>query len=120
MGLACDVPINIVRPTQAILARVKFPDMFSGVLGSRLSAIRTPVRTVLLGEEPAWSPYSWHSPSRPRQFRFNNALDMLGFADGHVSYVKVYFGYKVNPSEGRESSFAFDPPAGYDYQWSGN
>jgi len=100
--------------------RVRFPDKFPGVLGSRLSSIRTPARTVLVGEEPAWSPYSWHSPCRPRQFRFNNALDMLAFADGHVSCTKMYFEDRNDARGPVESSFAFDPPAGYDYQWSGN
>jgi hypothetical protein len=93
--------------------------MFPGVLGSRLSSIRTPARTILLGEEPAWSPYSWHAPSRPPQFRFNNALDLLGFADAHVSYTRIYFGGGNNGGGPHESSFAFDPPAEYDYQWSG-
>ena len=100
--------------------RLKLPNKFPGVLGSRLSSVRTPARTILLGEEPAWSPYSWHSPSRPRQFRFKNALDTLGFADGHVRYTRIYFDDRNDPSGAGESSFAFDPPAGFDYQWSGN
>ena len=100
--------------------RVKFPTLFPGVLGSRLSSIRTPARTLLLGEAPTWEAYSWHSPSRPRQAFFNNALDMLGFADGHVSYVKIHYDRLHYPSELPRAVFAFDPPAGYDYQWSGN
>ena len=100
--------------------RVKFPDKFPGVLGSRLSSISTPARTLLLGEAPAWEAYSWHSPSRPRQCFLNNALDMLGFADGHVSYVKMYYDPLHYPSELPRAVFALDPPAGYDYQWSGN
>jgi hypothetical protein len=91
--------------------------MLPGVLGSRLSSINNPARTVLLGEAPAWDGYSWHSPSRPRQFAFNNALDFLGFADGHVSYVKIYCGPW---NTGHRGSLAFDPPVGYDYEWSGN
>ncbi len=94
--------------------------MFPGVLGSALSSIHTPARTTLLGEAPAWSPYSWHSASRPRQFAFNNALDLLGFADGHVSYVKIYLGDVDHPSGLPSGALVFDPPAGYDYQWSGN
>jgi hypothetical protein len=100
-------------------ARDKFPTMFPGVLGSRLSSISTPGRTVLLGEGSAWDAYSWHSPHRPRQFSFNNALDMLGFADGHVSYLKIYLGHADNPCR-PVGAFTFDPPAGYDYQWSAN
>ena len=41
---------------------------------------------------------------------------MLGFADGHVSYVKIYCGPW---NTGARGSLAFDPPAEYDYQWSG-
>jgi len=96
-----------------------FPRKFPGILGSKLSSISTPTTTILLGEEPAWSPYSWHSPSRPRQFRFNNSLDVLGFADGHVRCMKMFFP-PANPPGGRDSSFESDPPAGYDYKWSGN
>ncbi len=101
--------------------RDKFPTVFPGVLGARLSYISTPARTLLVGEAPAWDAYSWHSPFRPRQSAFhNNALDMLGFADGHVGYVKIYFDKVHYPSGVPCSVFAFDPPAGYDYQWSGN
>jgi prepilin-type N-terminal cleavage/methylation domain-containing protein len=34
--------------------------------------------------------------------------------NGHVSYIKIYWEMKYSPTA------AFDPPAGYDYQWSGN
>jgi prepilin-type N-terminal cleavage/methylation domain-containing protein len=100
--------------------RDKFPTLFPGVLGSGLSSISTPGRTILLGEEPAWSPYSWHAPSRPRLLQFNHAQDMLGFADGHVGFVKMYYDDLNYPSGVPRSVFAFDPPAAYDYQWSGN
>jgi len=99
--------------------RKKYPAIFPGVLGATLASVRTPEKTVLLGEWPAWSPYSWHSPPHPRQTLINNAPDVLGFADGHVSYVKIYSGTN-NPTGVRQSSFAFDPPSGYNYKWSGN
>ena len=35
-------------------------------------------------------------------------------ADGHVSFIKIYWEMAYSPT------VAFDPPAGYDYQWSGN
>jgi prepilin-type N-terminal cleavage/methylation domain-containing protein len=100
--------------------RVKFPSLFPGVLGARLSSIRSPGRTLLLGEAPTWVAYSWHSPSQPRQSFCNNALDMLGFADGHVSHVRIHYDRLHYPSDLPRAVFAFDPPAGYDYQWSGN
>jgi prepilin-type N-terminal cleavage/methylation domain-containing protein len=98
--------------------RTKFPTMFPGVLGATLGSIRTPDKTVLLGEWPAWAPYSWHSPSRPRQYKVNNAPNVLGFADGHVGNVKIHSGTN-NPTGLRQASFAFDPPPEYAYKWSG-
>jgi len=100
--------------------RAKFPNLFPGVLGWRLNSIRAPTRTLLLGETPAWDAYSWHSPSQPRRAYVNNALDMLGFADGHGSYVKIYFDDLHYPPGLPRAVFAFDPPPGYEYQWSGN
>ena len=47
---------------------------------------------------------------------FNNAMDMVGFVDGHVSYVKMYCkGWGPTAISCR-----YDPPAEYDYQWSEN
>jgi len=98
--------------------QTKYPTMYPGVIGSTVASIRAPERTILLGEWPAWAPYSWHSPPRPRQYEINNAPNVLGFADGHVSYLKIYFGTN-NPAGWHTPSFAFDPPPEYDYQWSG-
>jgi len=50
---------------------------------------------------------------------YNNAPNMLSFVDAHVSYVKMYYGSN-NPSHRFQSPFAFNPPAGYDYKWSGD
>jgi hypothetical protein len=40
---------------------------------------------------------------------------MVGFADGHVNYIKIYYdtGYNLPTAY-------YDPPAGYDYKWSGD
>ena len=75
-----------------------------------------PVKTVLLAEVPAFSPYSWHQPKRP--FSKDNALfadakDIICFVDGHVGYIKMYF-------DGKKIAWAYNPPAEYDYQWSGD
>lgn len=44
-------------------------------------------------------------------------MDMVSFVDGHVSYVKMYwnggFGFTGIACN-------YDPPEGYDYQWSPN
>jgi prepilin-type N-terminal cleavage/methylation domain-containing protein len=97
---------------------------FLGIGGRQLSSIKNPVRTVLVAEEPAYLPYSWHDSQPPPAFclppngewmRFNNAKDMLGFVDGHVSYTRIYW----NSAVGIEAC-CYEPPAGYDYQWSGD
>jgi prepilin-type N-terminal cleavage/methylation domain-containing protein len=87
-----------------------------GIAGQRLETVSHPARTVLLAEVPAFSPYSWHQPKRP--FAKDNALfadaqDMICFVDGHVSYLKMYF-------NGEKIAWDYNPPGGYDYQWSGD
>lgn len=102
------------------ITNAPFPGMLPGIMGSKLSSIKNPARTVLVGEFPAWDGYSWHKPLfSAKHFSYNNAPDMLSFADGHVSYTKMYCGSN-NPSHLFKLPLSFDPPAEYDYQWSGN
>jgi hypothetical protein len=49
---------------------------------------------------------------------FNNAMDMVSFVDGHVAYTKIYWGNVI--TNGGFMACYYDPPASYDYQWSGN
>jgi len=97
-----------------------------GIAGLPLSSIKHPARTVLATELPALMPFSWHQPKRPLyiistsycpNLIFNNAMNVVSFVDGHVSYVKIYY-------KGGFGSTAvacnYDPPDGYDYQWSPN
>lgn len=96
-----------------------FPGMFPGIMGSKLSSIEIPAKTVLVAEFPARDGFSWHQPSPPGKQYYNNAPNMLSFVDGHVSYVKMYYGSN-NPSQLTQHPLVFNPPAGYDYQWSGD
>ena len=96
-----------------------FPGMFPGVLGRKLNSIKEPVKTVLVAEFPAQDPFSWHQPAPAGKTFFNNAQNMVSFVDGHVSYVKFYFGTN-NSRNGLAPAYIFDPPAGYDYKWSGD
>jgi prepilin-type N-terminal cleavage/methylation domain-containing protein/prepilin-type processing-associated H-X9-DG protein len=100
--------------------------IWPGIGGRTLSSIRHPARTVLVAESPAFFPYSWHEP-RPYQHGgiqprgivlFNDAKNVVSFADGHVAYIKIYWGNIV--TNGGFMSCFYDPPAGYDYQWSGD
>jgi hypothetical protein len=91
-----------------------------GIAGRLLSSIKNPVRTVLAAEGPAFIPYSWHEPKPPAANgapMFNDAKDVVSFVDGHVSYIKMYWGGNNPPGA---LALHHDPPAGYDYQWSGD
>lgn len=91
---------------------------------AKLSALPHPTRTVLVMEEPAWIGYSFHQPqsaymliNNPPYWPpwlhavYNNALDEISFADGHVNYIRIY-------NDGDRFSILYNPPAGYDYQWT--
>ena len=89
---------------------------YYGIGGQRLETIRRPSRTVLVAEVPAFLPYSWHQPKQPLSKAnavFADARDVICFVDGHVDYVKIYF-------SGKKIAWDYNPPAGYDYQWSGD
>ncbi len=92
-----------------------------GIAGLSLSAIRRPARTVLVTEVPALIPFSWHQPKRPvssaKNEYFNNAMNMVSFVDGHVSYVKIFWKTSWPPAS---CAGDYDPPEGYEYQWSGS
>ncbi len=99
-----------------------------GVGGMKLCQVMHPARTALVLEAPAYFPYSWHEPKRPLPVghelpMFNNAKDMLSFVDGHVSYIKIYWNTNMVLDRGKRwvsQAIWYDPPPGYEYQWSGN
>jgi hypothetical protein len=46
---------------------------------------------------------------------------MVSFIDGHMSYIKMYWESTLSYPDGSGSlSVYYDPPAGYDYKWSGD
>lgn len=47
---------------------------------------------------------------------FNDAKNVIGFVDGHVNYLKIYW----NSSTPNDFALQNNPPAGYDYKWSGD
>jgi type II secretory pathway pseudopilin PulG len=101
-----------------------------GIGGRKLSSIKDPSKTVLVTEVPALFGYSWHDPGKSSTFgaiTYNNgavlimdAKNMVSFVDGHVSYIKIYW----TPSPVKAGVWAiamqYNPPAGYDYKWSGD
>ena len=88
---------------------------FPGVFGRRQASIRNPAKTILTLEMSAVFPWSWHQPLRlpARQCGVNNARNILGFVDGHVSYIKMYW----NPAF-HLTTACYNPPDEYDYKWS--
>lgn len=89
---------------------------YYGIAGRRMESIAHPSRTVLIAEIPAFAPYSWHSPRRPfskENSKFNNSKNVLSFVDGHAAFVKMYY-------DGKKVAWDYNPPEGYEYQWSGD
>ena len=89
---------------------------FYGIAGMRLESVAHPARAVLIAEAPAYAPYSWHQPKKPfseQNSKFNDSKNVVGFVDGHVSYLKMYY-------DGKNFAWASNPPAKYDYQWTGD
>jgi prepilin-type N-terminal cleavage/methylation domain-containing protein len=81
-----------------------------GLGGVRLSAVAHPGRTLLVVENSAPAPWSWHGPLRRAQF--NDAQSVVSYVDGHVAYVKIYW------DSSKFCAGFCDPPASYEYQWS--
>ena len=103
---------NVIQTNKARTVAIPRP----GLTGVNLSSVKHPSRTALISEGSAPCPWSWHDPSR--DLPFNDAKNMVSFVDGHVSYIKIYWDSTFNG--GRSEAFMYDPPAGYDYQWSPN
>jgi hypothetical protein len=100
-------------------------NILPGISGHKLSSIPHPTKTVLIGDSSAFGPFSWHEP-RPSVTLpngllipfFNDAKNEMSFVDGHVDYLKIYWNSSTNALGFYSFAFFYDPPAGYDYQWS--
>jgi len=93
-----------------------------GIAGRKMNSIKEPTKTILAYDLPACLPFSWHQPRRLPSgtvMGVNNSKNMVGFADGHVSYVKIFYD-EINVATGHDQAWQYDPPAGYDYRWSGD
>jgi len=95
-----------------------------GIGGQKLGAVKNSARTVLVAEASALEPYSWHQQKPPvlgSWPMFNDAKNMVSFADSHANYINIYWNSTLGyPNGGVSVAAYYDPPAGYDYQWSGN
>ena len=88
-----------------------------GLFGRKLASIKDPVKTVLLFELAAGYPFPWHQPQEiPDGLAgVNGSMNMISFADGHSDYIRMY-----SNDDYFIATIWFDPPAGYDYKWSGD
>jgi hypothetical protein len=95
-----------------------------GIGGEKFGAIKNSARTVLVLEGPGLMPYSWHLPKLAATGDipiFNDAKNIVSFVDGHADLIKIYWNSELRYPNGLFSVAGYyDPPAGYDYQWSGN
>jgi prepilin-type N-terminal cleavage/methylation domain-containing protein len=86
-----------------------------GMAQKPFASVRDPVRTELIGEISGGLGLSSHDRRQPLQFP--DARNVMSFVDGHASYIKMYW----NGTNGLDGAPAlYEPPAGYDYTWSGN
>lgn len=88
-----------------------------GLFGWKTTAIKEPVKTLLVTEAAAVWPWSWHAfqPVPGQQRGISDSKNMVSFADGHVSYIKIYF----DDDFFNLACCRYDPPSGYEYKWSG-
>jgi hypothetical protein len=87
------------------------PDAIPRITGQKMSAIKSPAKAVLVGEWPAFFGGSWHPVINGD---CANARDVLSFVDGHASFTRIYWN-GVSDSDPCD----YEPPADYDYNWSG-
>jgi prepilin-type processing-associated H-X9-DG protein len=98
--------------------------MLPGLAGKKLGMVKNPNKTIVVAEATAIYPYSWHQPKMATSGdipMFNGARSQVSFADGHADYIKIYWNSELRFPNGYFSCAGYyDPPAGYDYEWSGN
>lgn len=103
---------------------IAYNGILPGLGGKKLGTVKNPVKTVLVIEAPGVMPYSWHQPKPPGADTFplfSDAKNQIAFVDGHTDYLKIYWNATLRYPNGSFSCAGYyDPPAGYDYEWSGN
>lgn len=79
------------------------------------SQVHNPAQLVLAGELSGALALSTHNRKQP--YQFNNAMNVMSFVDGHVSYLRIYW----DGTNGFDGIAGFyNTPAGYDYEWFAN
>ena len=93
---------------------VTLPGM-PNISGLPLTAVNHPKRTLLVMEWTAHAPLSWHASKTGRKNTpfYCDAKSVVGFVDGHVSFLPIYF-------DGYNAAYTQDPITSYEYQYSAN
>ena len=87
-----------------------------GLAGRKLATVRDPSKTAMVGEISGGIATSFHKPW-PQGRQHQDAQNVASFVDGHVSFIKIYW----NGGGGFQNfPFRYEPPAGYEYKWTGN
>jgi len=87
------------------------PGAIARITGQKLGSIKSPAKAVLVGEWTAYFGGSWHPLINQD---YPNAKNVLSLVDGHAALAKVYWDGVSDSDPG-----AYEPPAGYDYNWDG-
>jgi prepilin-type processing-associated H-X9-DG protein len=85
------------------------------IAGKQIASITSPEKTLLVMEWIAHAPLSWHRSKTGRANTpfYCDAESMVGFVDGHVAFVPIYY-------DGYNAAFTRDPIPGYAYKYSGD
>lgn len=82
--------------------------------GKAFASVRNPAQLILSSELSAAVALSAHE--QKNRLQLNNAKNVIGFVDGHIGYIPIYWNGDTN-IDGFPAFY--DPPAGYDYTWFG-
>jgi prepilin-type N-terminal cleavage/methylation domain-containing protein/prepilin-type processing-associated H-X9-DG protein len=87
------------------------------LLNVQLTTVKHPTRTFFMAEWPIHWGYSWHkSLTGNENIPYNNAINNIGFVDGHAKYIRLYYNAALGANP-----YAYatkDLPGGYDYQFA--
>ncbi|HTD67526.1 MAG TPA: hypothetical protein VK846_13455 [Candidatus Limnocylindria bacterium] len=97
-----------------VLNAVSFPGV-PNLAGKNVASIKEPPLTLLMMEWTAHAPLSWHRSrtGKRNQPFYNNAESVVGFVDGHVDFIPIYY-------DGINAAYTRDPIPGYKYKYSGD
>jgi len=100
--------------TSYVFNSVNLPGV-PNVGGWTVASIKEPARTLSVMEWTAHAPLSWHNSrtGKANSPFYNDAESVVGFVDGHVSYLPIYY-------DGMNAAYTRDPIGGYGYKYSGN